>query len=274
MKKIITAVVLVGMVLPVFSFAQTAQAAQGTNLQTLLKQVIALLEQEVAQLETQLASMNASSSAMTTSLTAISSSTTTTGATSVTVIVAPSSTAATAGITSNSTSGISTTLISQAGKMPFQELGAIALDASQSGPIELGSLKLTFSGNGYTAGSSTFLDTVVLRDPNAVDVATSFGAVVTRDANAGTITWTFPTSVANPAVISSGERLTLQLWGTTNVIPGMAGTAESLSAAVAGSNDLTFYDGADPAAIAMGSIPISITAVPIKVASFSWGVGM
>ncbi len=268
MKKIIMAVVLVGMVLPVFSFAQTTQVAQSANLQALLKQVIALLEQEVAQLETQLASMNAAataSSPVTASSTAISSST---------LSVAATLTAAAAGITSNSTSGISTTLIAQTGKMPFQEIGAITIGASNSGPIELGSLKLTFSGNGYTAGSSTFLDTVVLRDPNAVDVATSFGAVVVRDANAGTINWTFPPSAVNLPVISPSQHLTLQLWGATNAIPGISGTSESLSAVVQNTGDLTFYDGADPAAIATGPIPLGITEVPIAVVSLSWGVGM
>ena len=123
-------------------------------------------------------------------------------------------------------------------------------------------------------GSSTFLNTVTLRDQNAVDVATSFGAAVAKDASAGTISWTFPPSAGNPLVISSGERLTLQLWGETDAIPGIEGTSESLSAVVQNSSDLTFYDGADPAAIAAGTIPLGITEVPITVASFSWGSGM
>jgi hypothetical protein len=158
--------------------------------------------------------------------------------------------------------------------MPSQEIGAITIGASNSGPIEIGSLKLTFSGNGYAAGSSTFLNTVVLKDPNNVNVASSFGAIVSPDTTAGTVTWTFPASAANPAVISSGERLTLQLWAETDVIPGAPGVSESLSATVQNPSDLTFYDGADPAAIAQGAIPVSTTAVPITVASLSWGLGM
>ena len=294
MKKFITAAVLIGVAFPVFAFAQTAQTAQLQSLyESTLKQVIALLEQEVAQLETQLASMNATQNATSMS-SAVSSTTTTTSfvtastsapqiAATITLVV-PSSTLSVAATatptsmaaepTSSSGSGISATLVSQAGKMPLQEIGAITIGASNSGPIELASLTLTFSGNGYAAGSSTFLDTVALKDPNFVDVATSFGATVARDANAGTVSLTFPPSAGNAPVVSSGERLTLQLWGTTNAIPGMSGISQALSAAIQNPGDLTFYDGADPTAIAAGPIPLSQSEVPITVASLSWGVGM
>jgi len=47
-----------------------------------------------------------------------------------------------------------------------------------------------------------------------------------------------------------------------------------LSAIIQNPGDLTFYDGADPAAIAAGPIPLSITVVPITVSSLSWGQGM
>ncbi len=295
MKKFITAVVMVGVIVPAYVFADTASTSQLQALyQSTLKQVIALLIQEVAGLEAQLAALtnvskNSSSSepvfcmqeakecpdgsyvgrsGPTCAFAACPNASS--SATSTVLITAPSSTSSVA----TTTSGISAASISQAGKMPFQEIGMLTIAASNSGPIELGSLKLTFSGNGYTAGSSTFLNTVALKDPNSVDVASSFGATVVRDAGAGTISWTFPTSVASPAVVASDAHLTLQLWGTTNIIPGTAGTSESLSAIVQNPGDLTFYDGADSTAIAAGSIPLSITAVPITVASLSWGVGM
>ena len=158
--------------------------------------------------------------------------------------------------------------------MPLEKIGTLTIVASNSGPIQLASLKLTFSGNGYAAGGSTFLNTVVLRDPNGADVVSSFGAVETKDAGAGTISWTFPTTAGNTPVVSSGGNLTLQLWGETDVIPGTAGVSQSLSAVVQNPGDLTFYDGADPAAIAAGPIPLSITVVPITVSSLSWGQGM
>jgi hypothetical protein len=310
MKKIIVAIVFASMVFPVLSFADTTvQATSGTDMRTLyensIKQVIALLMQEVAALEAQLTmeshtttGMNSSSSApvactqeaklcpdgsyvgrsgpacafaacpAVSSLTA--TSTTTEPMISVTV---PSSTVSATYIPA-ATSGISAASISQTGKMPREKIGTITVGASNAGPIELGSLKLTFGGNGYTAGSSTFLNTVTLKDQNNVDVSSSFGATVTRDAGAGTMSWTFPTTAASPLVISSGSHLTLQLWGETDVIPGISGTAESLSAIIQNSGDLTFYDGADSAAIATGPIPLSVTEVPIIVSSLSWGQGM
>jgi len=158
--------------------------------------------------------------------------------------------------------------------MPLEKIGTITIGASNSGPIELASLKLTFSGNGYAAGGANFLNTISLRDPNAVDVATSFGAAETKDVNAGTIAWTFPTSASDLPVISPGTQLTLQLWAETDVIPGASGTAESLSVTVQNPSDLTFYDGSDPAAISMGPLPLSVTETPFTVTSLSWGVGM
>jgi hypothetical protein len=301
MKKIIVAAIFAGMVLPMLSFADTtSQTANATDLRTLyenaLKQVIALLMQEVAALETQMTSENTSGAIANSSssvpvactqeaklcpdgsyvgrsgLTCAFAACPVASSTAPTSITA-SSTISTTSITGVN-SGISATSISQVGKMPSQKIGTITIGASSAGPIELGSLKLTFSGNGYTAGSSTFLNTVVLKDQNSVDVASSFGATIARDAGAGTMTWTFPTTVTNPLVVSSGEHLTLQLWGETDVIPGISGTAESLSAIIQNPGDLTFYDGADTAAIAAGAVPLSATAVPIIVSSLSWGAGM
>lgn len=304
------AIVFVGMVLPSLSFADTLPQAASTgtaDLRTLyensLRQVIALLMQELASLEAQLAAENPtgtnSSSSVPVACTqevelcpdgsyvgrsgpvcafaacpvASSSVTTSTAAAPMIPASAPSSTVSTTNVPAAS-SGISAASATQIGKMPLQRIGTITMGASSAGPIELGSLKLTFSGNGYAAGSSTFLNTVTLKDQNSVDVATSFGATVTRDAGAGTMSWTFPAAVASPLVVSSGSRLTLQLWGETDVIPGIAGTAESLSAVIQNPGDLTFYDGADPAAIAAGPIPLSVIAVPITVSSLSWSAGM
>jgi|GEM_PF-1464689 hypothetical protein len=310
MKKILVAIVFAGMVLPVLSFADAVpQATSTADLRTLyensLRQVIALLMQELASLEAQLTAENStttgtnSSSSVPVACTqevelcpdgsyvgrsgptcafaacpAASSSVATSTATAPMIPApAPSSTVSTTS-TPVASSGISAASATQIGKMPLQQIGTITIGASNAGPIELGSLKLTFSGNGYTAGSSTFLNTVTLKDQNSVDVATSFGATVTRDAGAGTMSWTFPATVAAPLVVSSGSHLTLQLWGETDVIPGIAGTVESLSAIIQNPGDLTFYDGADPAAIAAGPIPLSITVVPITVSSLSWGQGM
>jgi hypothetical protein len=291
MKKIIIGIVLTFGMAP--SFVLAAGPVNGdivAQYQAALQRVIALLEQEVIQLEGQLASMSAvsaspsaissaSSSTVTASSTVVASSTSGTNvATSVTVTASNAtssegSTTTFSGNSEGSSWGIVGMPIAAAGKMPFGEIGSLSFGASGSGPVELGSLTLTFGGNGYTEGSSTFLNTVVLEDQNHEDVADSFGASVVRNAAAGTMTWTFPTSTSEDAAIAPGQRLTLQLWGATDVVPSVPGIAESLSATIQHPGDLTFYDGADPAAFARGPFPLSVDEVPIVVASFSWGQG-
>jgi hypothetical protein len=172
-------------------------------------------------------------------------------------------------------SGISAATIAQTGKMSLAKIGTITIGASSAGPIQLAALKLTLSGNGYAAGSSTLLNTIVLKDPNAVDVTSSFGATKTEDVSAGTVGWTFPiTSAASAPIISPAGKLTLQIWAETDAIPPLSGTAESLSVAVQNQNDLTYYDGTDAEAFAVGPISLPASAVPMTLSSLSWGVGM
>lgn len=270
--------ILVGIVAPASALGATSRADLQAAYQSALQQAIALLTQEVSQLEAQLATLSAVPSVATSLPAAAGPSLTLVAPTSTANMSSstPTSSATTAptGTVSVAAFGISGSSLMQTAKMPLQKIGTITVGASSAGPIELSSLKLTFSGNGYAAGSSTFLDTVSLKDPNATDVDVSFGALETKDANAGTIAWVFPVSAGSAPVVSSGQQLVLQLWAATNVIPGAPGTSESLSVAVQNSGDLTFYDGADVAAVAAGSIPLSQTEVPLTVSSLSWGVGM
>jgi hypothetical protein len=181
------------------------------------------------------------------------------------------------------------------GKTPQQQIGTITLTASQAGSVALSNLKLTFSGNGLSAATSTatsssgnlFLNSIVLKNSNSVDVASANGApkayydgttLVTPsttapsgDVGVNGISWTFSTST--PLVISSGQSVTLQLWGATNVIPGLNGVSESVSAAIQGVGDATYFDGTDSAGLLGTPVNQPINVVPITVTSLSWGQG-
>ncbi len=174
----------------------------------------------------------------------------------------------------------------QNGKQPLQEIGSVTLTANNSGPVMLKSLNLNFSGSNVTGTALTgFLATVVLKGQNSVDVtiATSssgLGALVATGTNAGvttaTSTWTFATTTANgasPLVVSPGSPITLQLWGTTNVIPAISNQSESLSVTLQNTTDVQYYDGTDAAAVSTGALSLPTTAVPLTVSSFSYGTG-
>ena len=171
-----------------------------------------------------------------------------------------------------STLALTGSSLTQSSKQPLSEIGTITLTANAAGAITLNHLMLTFSGNGYsTAGSSTFMATVSLRNSNQVDVDSAYGATSSSNVGAGTDTWTFPTSTA--PVINAGTSITLQVWAATNVIPAIGSTVESLSAAVQSSGDLQYYDGADSTAYATGLISVPSTAVPVNVVNLTWGQG-
>jgi hypothetical protein len=180
------------------------------------------------------------------------------------------------------------------GKTPQQQIGTITFTASQAGSVALSNLKLTFSGNGLAAATSgangssgnLFLDSIVLKNSNAVDVASANGApkayyngttpvTVSSTAPGNTavngISWTFSTST--PLVISSGQSVTLQLWGATNVIPGLNGVSESVSAAIQGVGDATYFDGTDSVGLLGTPVNQPTNVVPITVTSLSWGQG-
>ena len=269
----------VSMIAPALAFgATTSQSTMAAELRSLIKQAIALLTQEVTALQAELVAETVAPNA--TSSVATSSSA---GAINISLNVT-SSTTSTIGVSGAASStvsetfvpsGISVATVAQASKMPLAKIGTITIGASSAGPIQLAALKLTFSGNGYAAGSSTLLNTVVLKDPNAVDVTSSFGATKTEDASAGTVGWTFPiASAASVPVISPAGKLTLQIWVETDAIPPIAGTAESLSVAIQNQNDLTYYDGTDAEAFTVGPISLPSNAVPMTISSLSWGVGM
>jgi len=180
------------------------------------------------------------------------------------------------------------------GKLPLNQIGTITLTANNAGSVALRNLNLTFSGNGlsYATSSATsssgnlFLDSVKLENSNSVDVKTANNAtssfavngtpVVIGSNNAATganqILWTFPTSTT-PLVISAGQSITLELWGATNVIPGVGNVSQSLSASIQATSDATYLDGTDSAGLTGTPVSQPTNLVPITVTALSWGTG-
>jgi len=181
-----------------------------------------------------------------------------------------------------STMTVAASSVTQTGKQPSQQIGSVTLTANNAGSVALAFLKLTFSGNGVAAdfaSSTGFIGTtpsntsIVLKNSNSVDVHTANGATVavTPGASAAVVSWTFPTST--PLVISAGQSITLQVWGQTNLIPSQANVSQSVSAAIQGASDLTYYDGTDATGLSGGTVALPTNVVPITVSSLSWGQG-
>ena len=159
------------------------------------------------------------------------------------------------------------------GKQPSTQIGAILVTANNAGAIQPQAINLTFGGNGAT---STLPATLVLKDQSGNDVTQyAVGAATTSTTSTAptgfTYSWTFPTS--SPLTVSAGNTVALQLWATTNVIPGIPQTTESLSATIQGPNDFRYFDGTDATAFAIGSIHLATTTVPVTISSLTWGNG-
>ncbi len=162
-------------------------------------------------------------------------------------------------------------------KQAFQQIGSITLTANSAGLVAVKNLNLTFSGNISQIALSPFLQTVVLRGPNGMDVAVANYLGATENIGSNNISWTFASPTANnfsPFIISPGSSMTLQLWGTTSVIPDTPGVAQSLSATIQNASDIQYYDGTDAAAVATGGISLPSSMVPLTVTSLSWPVGI
>jgi hypothetical protein len=146
------------------------------------------------------------------------------------------------------------------------EIGTITFTANAAGDAQLSNLKITFGGNGITYGSSTFLNTVVLKNTSLVNIVP--GNATTSNDGVSTVSWTFSTST--PLVVTAGSSYTLQLWGDTSTIPPQQNIAETLSATISGTGDFTYLDGTNnsPATV---NLPTSV--VPITISSLSGGVG-
>ncbi len=144
------------------------------------------------------------------------------------------------------------------------QIGTVTFTANNSGDAQLSSLMLTFGGNAMTYATSSFLNTVVLKNSSGNNIA-PLNATTTQTAT--TKTWTFSTST--PIVVSAGQAYTLQLWGDTSQFPAQGNIAQSLSASISGASDFQYLDATNnsPATV---SLPTNL--VPITITALSGGV--
>jgi Putative peptidoglycan binding domain len=168
--------------------------------------------------------------------------------------------------------GSPSSFLQTAGKQPNTQIGAVIVTANNAGAIQPRLINLTFGGNGAT---STLTSTVVLKDQSGNDVTTyTTGAAATSStstASGFTFQWIFPTS--SPLTVSAGTSVALQLWATTNVIPAITQTVESLSATIQNGSDFRYFDGTDASSTATGAINLATTTVPITISALTWGIG-
>ncbi|TAM80975.1 MAG: peptidoglycan-binding protein [Acidobacteria bacterium] len=149
----------------------------------------------------------------------------------------------------------------------------ITVTAASGGSAVLRSLKLTFSGSAITASTSVS-DFALLY--NSVDVTTStansgLGASVTGTCSASpcSLTWTFPTSTTNSAVVVTGggsQTFTLR-FNSADFATATGQNPVSINAVINGTGDMTYYDNSQ----ATGStISLPVTIVPLQIVTVSY----
>ena len=88
----------------------------------------------------------------------------------------------------------------------IQQIGSVTFTANSAGDAVLNNLMLTFN-----TASTSFLNTVKLKDPSGNDIYLTDG-FATSSVNSNTVTWAFATST-KPVVVTAGSSYTLTLWG-------------------------------------------------------------
>jgi hypothetical protein len=164
------------------------------------------------------------------------------------------------------TVAVSATPVTGAPVTGFSQIGAITFSANNAGDAVLNNLMLTFNNE-----SSSFLNSVVLRDPSSNDIVTVDGyAASTTMAGSGTISWAFATS-SKPIVITAGSSYTLTLWGDVSQILAITNQGLSLTASIKNVGDFGYLDGTNGTP---SLINLTTSQVPITVSSLSSGVGL
>jgi hypothetical protein len=149
----------------------------------------------------------------------------------------------------------------------FQQLGSITLTANSAGDAKVNSLMLTFNN---TASTSTFLNSVVLKDSSGNDVyLVDHLATSTIGGSSTTVTWAFATST-NPLVITAGSSYTLTVWGNLALIGSISNQSQSLTASIVGTGDFSYLDGTTGTP---STISLTTNQVPITVVSLTTPVG-
>jgi hypothetical protein len=171
--------------------------------------------------------------------------------------------------TMRSTQTVAATAVTGLPLASFQQIGSITLTSNSSGDTRPSSLLLTFTG---AAASTSFLGTVVLRDPSGNDVvAVDHLATSTVQANTS-VTWAFNTSSTSPLVVTAGTSYTMTLWGnlSTTYLPAISQTAQALTASINTNTNYQYFDGTDASSTVI-SLPTNV--VPITVANLQTSSG-
>jgi hypothetical protein len=193
-----------------------------------------------------------------------------------------------------STLAVSATPVTGLPPASFQQIGSITLTANSSGDDVLNLLNLTIGGAGASTSTtnSSFLTSLVLKDPSGNDITSVSDALATTTYSAtGTTvgnnvkTWTFyPNAINNASTsqssygknaldITAGNSYTLTLWGDLSTIPGIGNTSQSLTASINSMGDLTYYDGSFNTNSTPSLIGLTTNQVPITVTSLQTGAG-
>ncbi len=158
------------------------------------------------------------------------------------------------------------------------DLGTLTFAADSAGSVTLNTVTITFSG---TAPSiATFLDGVNLIDANGntvnstnysgLTIATSSTAC--NGTNTCTKSWNFGTTNTGKQITAgSSYQFKLQT-DTTKTLAAQANIAQTLSATIASTANVVFYDSTDSSGSSGLTLPTS-TSVPIQINSVSFSVG-
>ncbi len=129
----------------------------------------------------------------------------------------------------------------------FEQLGSINLTANAAGDAVPNSLTLSFSGSASHAQS--FLNSVVLHDPNGNDIVAA-DRMAQSSISGNRITWTFLPH-ANPLIIPAGSSYSLSVWGDLSRLPSSPNVAQSVVATIQNNADFSYYDGTDNSAVSL-----------------------
>ncbi len=149
-----------------------------------------------------------------------------------------------------------------------QQIGSITFTANAAGDAVLNNLMLTFN-----TASTSFLNTVKLKDPSGNDIVVT-DAFATSTVTSNTVTWAFATST-KPVVVTAGSSYTLTLWGDLSQIAPIASQGLSLTATINGTGDFGYLDSSSASSTPGPQlINLQTNQVPITVANLSSGAGL
>ncbi len=157
------------------------------------------------------------------------------------------------------------------GRSTADDVGTITFTAPSAGSVNITALKVSFAGS--LASSTTF--TATTTDIRVYDPSTS----ANLDSGSGTATLTISNGSGTLAlaglgyVLSAGNSKTfyIRIDSVTHAAPGTANIAQSFSASIASTADVSYIDGLD--ASSTGNIHVPASIIPVSITAVSYPVG-